>query len=69
MKTIGGAFDMKKSSFVALVLGTISGMLFALGMCMALLLEWNVFAQGVIFGCVGIVALLSLIPIINGFQD
>lgn len=46
---------MKKSSFVALVMGTISGMLFALGMCMALLPEWNAFTQGIIFGCVGIV--------------
>ena len=46
---------MKKSSFVALVLGTVSGVLFALGMCMALLPEWNAFKIGVIFGAVGIV--------------
>ena len=46
---------MKKSSFVALVMGTVSGVLFALGMCMALLPEWNLFTQGVIFGGVGIV--------------
>lgn len=46
---------MKKSSFVALVLGTVSGVLFALGMCMALLPEWNAFKEGVIFGGVGIV--------------
>ncbi len=46
---------MKKSSFVALVLGTISGMLFALGMCMSLLPQWNAFTQGIIFGCVGLV--------------
>ncbi len=46
---------MKKSSFVALVLGTVSGMLFAIGMCMALLPEWNAFTEGVIFGAVGIV--------------
>ncbi len=46
---------MKKSSFVVLVMGTISGMLFALGMCMALLPEWNAFTQGIIFGCVGLV--------------
>lgn len=46
---------MKKSSFVAMVLGTIGGVLFALGMCMALLPEWNAFKPGVIFGCVGIV--------------
>lgn len=46
---------MKKSSFIALVLGTISGVLFALGMCMALLPEWNAFKPGIIFGCVGII--------------
>ena len=46
---------MKKSSFIALVLGTVSGVLFALGMCMALLPEWNAFREGIIFGSVGIV--------------
>ena len=52
-------FKMKKSSFVALILGTISGVLFALGMCMSLLPEWNAFTTGVIFGTIGIV--LSII--------
>ena len=46
---------MKKSSFVALILGTVSGVLFALGMCMALLPEWNAFTEGVIIGAIGIV--------------
>lgn len=46
---------MKKSSFIALILGTISGVLFALGMCMALLPEWNSFTAGIIFGIIGIV--------------
>lgn len=46
---------MKKSSFVALIWGTVSGMLFALGMCMALLPEWNAFKEGIIFGSIGIV--------------
>ena len=46
---------MKRSSFIALIMGTISGVLFALGMCMALLPEWNAFAEGVVFGGVGIV--------------
>ena len=50
-----GDFKMKKSSFVALIMGTGSGVLFALGMCMALLPEWNAFTEGVIFGAVGIV--------------
>ncbi len=52
---------MKKSNFTALVLGTVSGMMFALGMCMALLPEWNAFMPGVIFGCVGL--LLGLITV------
>ena len=53
---------MKKSSFVALIMGTVSGVLFALGMCMALLPEWNAFKEGVIFGAVGIV--LSIVTLI-----
>lgn len=46
---------MKKSSFVALMMGTVSGVFFALGMCMALLPEWNAFLEGVIFGGIGLV--------------
>lgn len=46
---------MKKSNFVALILGTISGVLFALGMCMALLPEWDLFTQGIVFGTIGII--------------
>ena len=53
---------MKKSSFIALVLGTISGVLFALGMCMALLPEWNALTQGVVFGAVGLV--LGLVTVL-----
>ena len=53
---------MKKSSFVALVLGTVSGVLFALGMCMALLPEWDAFTEGVIFGVIGVV--LSIITVL-----
>lgn len=45
---------MKKSSFVALIMGTASGVLFALGMCMALLPEWNAFLEGVVFGGIGL---------------
>ena len=53
---------MKKSSFMALVLGTISGLMFSIGMCMALLPEWNAFTQGIIFGGVGLV--LGLITLL-----
>lgn len=53
---------MKKSSFVAMILGTVSGVLFSLGMCMALLPEWNSFKPGIIFGVVGLA--LALITVI-----
>lgn len=53
---------MKKSSFVAMVLGTVSVVLFALGMCMTTIPEWNAFRPGIIFGCVGLV--LGLITLI-----
>ena len=52
---------MKKSSFVAMILGTVSGILFAIGMCMALIPEWESFNQGVILGCLGVIlALITL---------
>lgn len=44
---------MKKSSFIALILGTVSGVLFSLGMCMALIPEWDAFREGVVFGVIG----------------
>ena len=46
---------MKKSNFMALVLGTVSGVFFALGMCMALLPEWGMRTQGTACGAVGLV--------------
>ena len=52
---------MKKSSFVAMILGTIGGILFALGMCMALISEWNAFNQGVVLGVAGAVVLLIMV--------
>ena len=56
---------MKKSSFVALILGTIGIVFFALGMCMALLPEWGMFNQGVICGVLGLVVLLITVLLIN----
>lgn len=50
--------NMKKSNFVALILGTIGMVFFALGMCMALIGEWGMFRQGVIAGVIGLVILL-----------
>lgn len=52
---------MKKSTFIAMILGTIGGILFALGMCMALIPEWNAFQLGVIMGVIGAVVLLIMV--------
>ena len=54
---------MKKSTFVAMILGTIGGILFALGMCMALIPEWDAFQPGVIMGIIGAIVLLAMAPI------
>lgn len=53
---------MKKSSITAMVLGTVSGLMFAIGMCMALIPEWGARKPGIIFGRVGL--LFALITVI-----
>ena len=54
---------MKKENFITLVIGTVGSLLFALGMCMALLPEWNAFTPGVICGAVGAAVLLVMVLI------
>lgn len=49
---------MKKSTFITMPLGTLGGLLFALGMCMTLIKEWNTFAPGLVFGILGIIILV-----------
>ena len=52
---------MKKSSFTAMILGTIGGILTALGMCMCLLPEWDAFKPGTIMGSIGLVILMIMV--------
>ena len=52
---------MKKENFITLVMGTVGGLLFALGMCMALLPEWNAFRPGIICGISGAAVLLVMV--------
>lgn len=54
---------MKKKNFVSLVMGTVGGILFALGMCMCMLPQWNVFTQGVVVSAVGAVVLLAMLVV------
>lgn len=52
---------MKKENFVTLIMSVVGGLIFALGMCMALLPEWNAFTPGVVCGVVGAVVLLAMV--------
>ena len=54
---------MKKETLIEIILGTIGGLVFAIGMCMCLLPEWNLFTAGVITSIVGFIILLCIIPI------
>lgn len=63
MRKNKGGFTCVQKNFVSLILGTIGGILFALGMCMAMLPEWGAFTQGIIVGCIGAVILLALVLI------
>ena len=54
---------MKKRDFISLLIGVIGGLLFAVGMCMCLLPEWDAFRPGVIVAAVGAVILLALLAV------
>jgi hypothetical protein len=52
---------MKKKDFVTLVMSVVGGILFALGMCMGLVPEWNAMKEGIVVGIVGLVVLLAMV--------
>ncbi len=54
---------MTKKNFITLILSTIGGILFAVGMCMCLLPEWNAFSQGVVVAVIGAAALLVMLMV------
>lgn len=54
---------MKKETLLEIILGTTGGLIFAIGMCMCLLPEWNLFTQGVVVSIIGFIVLLCIIPI------
>ena len=49
---------MQKKNFIALLLGVVGGLFFSLGMCMALLPEWDMTTTGYVLGAIGAVILL-----------
>ena len=54
---------MKKETLLEIILGTIGGLIFAIGMCMSLIPEWDLFNAGVVIAVVGFIILLCIIPI------
>lgn len=54
---------MKKKTLLEIVLGTIGGLIFAVGMCMCLIPEWNLFNAGVVVAIIGFIILLCIIPV------
>ncbi len=54
---------MKKETLLQIILGTIGGLVFAIGMCMCLLPEWNLLKPGIVTGIISFIILLCIIPI------
>lgn len=54
---------MKKETLLEIILGTIGGLVFAIGMCMCLIDEWELFKVGVVVTIVGFIILLCIIPV------
>ena len=54
---------MKKETLLEIVLGTIGGLIFAVGMCMCLIPEWDLFNARVVVAIVGFIVLLCIIPV------
>lgn len=52
---------MKKENFITLILSTVGGLLFTLGMRMCLLPEWNAFTPGVVVAAIGAVVLIIML--------
>ena len=54
---------MRKDTLLEVIIGTIGGLVFAIGMCMCLLPEWGLFQTGVAVATTGFLILLLIIPV------
>ena len=54
---------MKKETLLEIILGTIGGLIFAIGMCMGLITEWDMLGTGIVVGIIGFIILLCIIPV------
>ena len=54
---------MKKETLLEIILGTIGGLVFAIGLTMCLIPEWDLLKAGVVVAILGFIILLCIIPI------
>jgi len=54
---------MKKDTLLEIILGTIGGLVFSVGLTMCLIPEWNLFIAGSVVAIIGFIILLCIIPI------
>ena len=54
---------MKKDTLLEIILGTVGGLIFAVGMCMALVTEGDMLVPGIVVGIIGFIILLCIIPV------
>ena len=54
---------MKKETLLEIILGTVGSLVFAIGMCMCLIPEWDLFKAGVVVSVIGFIILLCIIPV------
>lgn len=54
---------MKKETLLEIILGTIGGLVFAIGMCMCLIPEWDLLKVGIVVSVIGFIILLCIIPV------
>ena len=54
---------MKKDTLLEIILGTIGGLIFAIGMCMCLIAEWNMLKALVVVEVIGFLILLCIITV------
>ena len=54
---------MKKETLLEIILGTVGGLIFSIGMTMCLIPEWDLLVPGVVVAIIGFIVLLCIIPI------
>lgn len=52
---------MEKKNLVSLMMGTVGLMIFALGMCMSLVPQWQALSPGIWLGLVGVLILAAMV--------